>query len=98
VIEHRSEFLGQRIEVASCEITCENAAKMIGSASGHDVRYIPASFAENADIKSMMRWYAKVGYDVDLTALHAAYPEVGWTSAEAWAETQDWPRHFGEGS
>ena len=38
----------------------------------------------------MFEWFDQVGYDVDIPALHRAFPEVAWHSFEAWAQDADW--------
>jgi len=38
----------------------------------------------------MAEWFDRVGYDVDIAALHAAFPEVRWHSFSDWAREFDW--------
>ena len=33
----------------------------------------------------MYQWFEEVGYDVDLDALHARFPAVGWQSLADWS-------------
>ena len=33
----------------------------------------------------MFEWFDRIGYDVDIAALRAAFPEVGWQSFADWA-------------
>ena len=38
----------------------------------------------------MFEWFDRVGYDVDIAALHKELPEVGWHSFADWARAFDW--------
>jgi hypothetical protein len=38
----------------------------------------------------MMAFFGSGGYRVDIPALHAAYPGVGWHDLDTWAAKQDW--------
>ena len=44
----------------------------------------------NDDLAAMMRFFRERGYSIDIEALHAAYPEVGWHTVESWAREQNW--------
>jgi hypothetical protein len=38
----------------------------------------------------MFEWFDRVGYDVDIAALHRDFPEVRWHSFADWARAFDW--------
>ncbi|GAB2529778.1 NmrA/HSCARG family protein [Paramicrobacterium agarici] len=95
VFDDPQRFAGQRIELASSEETGAEVAKALSAVLGRDVEYaeIPLEAIEasgNADLAAMMRFFRERGYSVDIDALHAAYPEVGWHTVESWAREQEW--------
>ncbi|MET7998053.1 hypothetical protein ABZU76_44925 [Amycolatopsis sp. NPDC005232] len=40
----------------------------------------------NPDMHAMWEFLNGPGYQVDITALHATHPEIGWTSFATWAQ------------
>jgi uncharacterized protein YbjT (DUF2867 family) len=93
VIERRERFVGERIEVASDEVSGLEAAQLIAAMSGQPIRYVEVPLAQvRAAHEDQARWYewlALTGYQVDLARLHASWPEVGWHSFAEWLPTQD---------
>ncbi|WP_437283622.1 NmrA family NAD(P)-binding protein [Sorangium sp. So ce375] len=89
VLERRCDFLGRRIELASDELTGADAVSALSRVAGREIRYAEVPLAEvrarSEELAAMFRWLARGGYGVDLGALHAAYPEVGWRRFEGWA-------------
>lgn len=94
VLEHPEDMLGRRIEVASDEVTGEQAAGLISAVSGSKVRYeqvpLTAVHSRSADLEKMFGWLEAVGYAVPIVTLRQAFPEVGWHTFEDWARLQDW--------
>lgn len=94
VIERRESFLGQRLEIASDELTLATAAAAITEASGRHIEYtglpIDAVRQRNADLARMFEWFDRVGYDADVVGLRWLYPEVYWHRFSVWAREQDW--------
>ena len=94
VMEQPEEFLGQRIEVASDEVTGEQAAALIAYVSEHKLRYeeLPptARSAGSEDFERMFAWLRQEGYHANIALLRRDYPEVGWHTFEDWARTQRW--------
>jgi uncharacterized protein YbjT (DUF2867 family) len=89
VLERRQELLGQRIEIAADELSAQQMAHTLQGASGRAVHYQQLDLAGRfGDIAMMYRYLDEVGYHVDLDALHARFPEVGWTTFEAWVEVE----------
>jgi hypothetical protein len=41
-------------------------------------------------LTALFSWLEEDGHAVDLEALHARHPEVGWHSFADWAGEQDW--------
>jgi uncharacterized protein YbjT (DUF2867 family) len=94
VIEGRERFLGQRIDIASDELTNATAAAAISEASGRHIEYtalpIDAVRQQNEDLARMFEWFDRVGYDADVIGLRSLYPEVTWHRFSVWAGEQDW--------
>jgi len=94
VIERRGSFLGQRIDIASDEVTSATVAAAISAASGRRIEYaalpIDAVRQQNEDLARMFEWFDRVGYDADVVGLRLLYPEVDWHRFSNWAREQDW--------
>jgi uncharacterized protein YbjT (DUF2867 family) len=95
VIERRESFLGQRIEIASDELTGATAATVLSEVSGRHIEYtaLPVDTVRqwNKDLALMFEWFDRVGYDADVVGLRSLYPEVDWHRFSSWAREQDWP-------
>jgi len=95
VIERRGSFLGQRIDIASDELTNATAAAAISEAAGRPIAYtalpIDAVRQQNEDLARMFEWFERVGYDADVIGLRELYPEINWHRFSAWAREQHWP-------
>lgn len=91
VLQQPTRFTGQRIEVASVTVTGEQLARALTRWLGREVEYaeLPVDPADE-DFRAMIEWFRSGGYRVDIPALRAAYPEVGWHDLETWGATQDW--------
>lgn len=87
VLDSRDVMLGQRIEIASDQLTAEHAAAVISSLVSH-----PVQIAEPppAQVNPLSAWLEHVGPAVDIAALRRRYRQVGWHSFADWAATQDW--------
>jgi len=96
VIERRESFLGNRIDIASDELTGATAAAAISKASGRHIEYtalpIDAMRKQNEDQARMFEWFDRVGYDADVVGLRSFYPEVEWHRFSTWAREQSWSR------
>jgi uncharacterized protein YbjT (DUF2867 family) len=99
MLEWPDEFLGRRIEVASDEVTGEQAAALLSYVSGHKLRYeelaLEAVRANSQDMGRMFEWFHQVGYHAPISTLRRDYPEVGWHTFEDWARVQDWDALLG---
>ncbi|MFF9767840.1 NmrA/HSCARG family protein [Streptomyces sp. NPDC014636] len=80
-------FVGRRIELAGDAPTPVEMAAASGAALGGTVRHNEVRLDEihNDDMRAMWAFLRSVGYGVDLPALHAAHPELRWTSFADWA-------------
>jgi uncharacterized protein YbjT (DUF2867 family) len=94
IFERRDEFLGERIDIASDDLSGQEVAESIGKHTGRSLGFFQIPLEgmreQNADFAKMFEWFDEVGYDVDIEELRRKYPEVGWTSFDGWVERQDW--------
>ena len=92
MLEHRNSFLGKRIDIASDEITGEQAAKILSNELGHRIRYVQIPLERvrqaNEDMARMYEWYERIGTGIDITSLHQEYPEVNWLTFKDWARSR----------
>ena len=87
VIESPKRFLGKRIDIASDEVTGEQAAEILSNVLEYKIKYTPIT-APNEDLARMFEWYEKVGTGIDITSLHHEYPTVNWLSFKDWARSK----------
>lgn len=94
LIERRESVFGKRYDIAGDELTGMQAAALASKASGRDIRFegFPpdAMRKDSEDMALMFEWFDRVGYSVDIAALHRDFPEVPWLSFEDWVSKQDW--------
>lgn len=92
VLERRKPFLGKRIDIASDEVTGEQAAKILSDELEHRIRYVHIPLEQvrqaNEDMARMYEWYERVGTSIDITNLHQEYPEVDWLTFKDWARSR----------
>lgn len=90
VLERGKRFLGKRIDIASDEVTGEQAAKILSNELGQRIRYVHVPLEQvyqaNEDMARMYEWYEKVGTGIDISALHQENPEVNWLTFRDWAK------------
>ncbi len=94
VLADPDAYAGRRIEIASDESTPADMAAMLSAATGRTIEhaFIPldAVREQREDVALMYEWFDRVGYNVDLAELQAAFPDVPWRGFDAWAQAQDW--------
>jgi uncharacterized protein YbjT (DUF2867 family) len=92
VLERRKPFLGKRIDIASDEVTGQEATEILSNELGRRMRYVHIPLEQvyqaNEDMARMYEWYEKVGTGIDISALHQEYPEVNWLSFKDWAKSK----------
>lgn len=97
VLEHSKTFRDKRIDIASDEVTGEQATKVLSNELGREIRYVHIPLDRvregNEDVARMFEWYEKVGTGIDIPSLHQEYPQVNWLSFLDWAKS-----HKGRGS
>ena len=71
VLERRTSFLGKRIDIASDELTGEQAAKILSDELGHKIKYVQVPLEQirqaSEDIALMYEWYERVGTGIETT-------------------------------
>ncbi|MEO9329090.1 NmrA/HSCARG family protein [Gordonia aurantiaca] len=85
--------VGERIEIASDQPTPAEMAQVIGEVLGTRVSaesYDPERIPDPGRSK-MFTFLSARGNEIDIPALHARFPDVGWQSFAAWA-TRALPR------
>jgi uncharacterized protein YbjT (DUF2867 family) len=88
-IEQSDRFTGQRIPVASDELTAKQAAESISSLIPRRLEARRAPVEElPPGVGFLFGWLESTGHHVDIDSLHDEFPEVGWRDYGAWAEEQ----------
>lgn len=95
VLEHREEFAGRRVDIASDELSGEDVAEVLTRVTGREIHYVELPLEQvrqaiGEDGARMFEWFDRVGYSADIEALRWEHPEVGWHTFEEWAKEQDW--------
>jgi uncharacterized protein YbjT (DUF2867 family) len=93
-LENKERFVGKRIDVASDDLTGAQAAAILAKVLGKPIKYFQVPLEEirkmSEDLVKMYEWFERVGYDLNIAALHEEYPEVVWHTFETWTKEQDW--------
>src|SRR5919106_812165 len=94
VLERRDSFLGKRIDIASDELTGEQAAEVLSDELGRKIRYVKVPLEQirqaSEDLARMYEWFERVGTGIDVASLHQQYPEVNWLTFKDWVKSQNW--------
>ncbi len=89
--EKSEELDGEAIDLAGDELTMPETAQILGEAIGKTVSFVPTPIEEvrkfSADFASMLEWFDRVGYDVDIAGNSKTYGIQPVTLAEWVAET-----------
>jgi uncharacterized protein YbjT (DUF2867 family) len=89
VIERPHEFAGQRIRLASDELSAERAAAALSSMVGRqlEAEQLPAE-EQPPSLRAVFAWLEHPGHNVDIAQLRRRYPEVGWHDCAAWLRSK----------
>ena len=94
VLERRNSFLGKRIDIASDELTGEQAAKVLSDELRRKISYVQVPLEQirqaSEDLALMFQWFERIGTGVDVASLHKQYPEVNWLTFKDWVKSQNW--------
>src|SRR5918911_4050017 len=74
VLERREPFLGKRIDIASDEVTGQQAAEILSNELGYKIKYVPVPLEQvyraNEDMARMYEWYEKGRNGINIKSLH----------------------------
>jgi uncharacterized protein YbjT (DUF2867 family) len=94
VLERRNSFLGKRIDIASDELTGEQAVKVLSDELRREINYVQVPLQQirqvSEDLALMFQWFERIGTGVDVASLHKQYPEVNWLTFKDWVKSQNW--------
>ncbi|HUI73253.1 MAG TPA: NmrA/HSCARG family protein [Spirochaetia bacterium] len=95
VLENESRFVGKRFDLASDELTGDEAVAILSEVTGRPFIYyqVPLDAIRQRmgdDGARMYEWFDRVGYTFDRAELHREFPDVAFHSFGSWAKTQDW--------
>jgi uncharacterized protein YbjT (DUF2867 family) len=95
VLEDAGRFTGKRFDLASDELTGNDALAILSRVTGRPFDYyqIPLDVVRQRmgeDLAKMYEWFDRVGFAVDRAALHREFPDVAFHDFESWAKMQDW--------
>jgi uncharacterized protein YbjT (DUF2867 family) len=88
-IERPDEFGGQRVPIASDEITAEQAAHALSRELGREftAAQVPGERLPPG-VRALFDWLQHNSQNVDLVALRGRYPNVGWHNYVFWVRSQ----------
>lgn len=99
VLKRGPELAGRRINYAGDELTPIQMTEVMARASGRALEFVRQPLEEvratSEDLALMYDWFDRVGYTADIPALRNEFPEVEWSTFEAWATSQDWEALLG---
>jgi uncharacterized protein YbjT (DUF2867 family) len=88
ILDRREEHLSERVEIAADAPT---PAEMAGALGARAVETPLDDLRERRpDIAALYAFLANDGYDIDMRAVRARYPEVAWMSFAEWAADVEW--------
>ncbi len=95
VLEDAGRFTGKRFDLASDELTGNDALAILSRVTGRSFSYyqVPLDVIRQRmgeDAVRMYEWFDRVGFAVDRAALRREFPDVAFHDFESWAKTQDW--------
>jgi len=95
VLEDSARFTGKRFDLASDELTGNDAMAILSRVTGRPFSYyqIPLDVIRQRmgeDAVKMYEWFDRVGFAVDRVALRREFPDVTFHDFESWTKTQDW--------
>ncbi len=95
VLEDAGRFTGKRFDLASEELTGNDAMAILARVTGRPFSYyqVPLDVIRQRmgeDAVKMYEWFDRVGFAVDRAALRREFPDVNFHNFESWAKMQDW--------
>jgi uncharacterized protein YbjT (DUF2867 family) len=83
--ERIDQLTGQRIELASDELTGAQAAERLSRATDRPFTF--ERVEAPPPLRPLFAWLETVGFAIDVAGLRARYPDVGWRSFSTWARS-----------
>jgi uncharacterized protein YbjT (DUF2867 family) len=95
VLENAGRFTGKRFDLASDDLSGDNATAILSRVTGRSFTYfqVPLDVVRQRmgeDAVKMYQWFDRVGFTVDRAELRREFPDVAFHDFESWAKTQDW--------
>jgi uncharacterized protein YbjT (DUF2867 family) len=95
VLEEPARFTGKRFDLASDELTGNDAMSILSRVTGRNFTYyqVPLDVVRQRmgeDAVKMYEWFDRVGFAVDRATLRREFPDVAFQDFESWAKKQDW--------
>jgi len=95
VLGDAGRFTGKRFDLASDELTGNDAMAILARVTGRPFSYyqVPLDVIRQRmgeDAVKMYEWFDRVGFAVDRAALRREFPNVAFHDFESWAKAQDW--------
>ena len=96
-VEHPEAMVGERIEVASEDISGNDIAKILSEVLGRTIPYVQLSLDQvrqtaGSEIAAMYDKFENNPYKINIPALHKRFPEIKWHTFREWAGTVDWSK------
>jgi uncharacterized protein YbjT (DUF2867 family) len=88
-VEQSEQLAGERVEIASDEITAEQTVDVLARVTGRPFaveRHPPSSLGPG--LAALFAWLDERGHHVDVAALHQRPPDIAWHSFERWVQEQ----------
>lgn len=94
-LEDAGRFTGKRFDLASDELTGNDAISILSRVTGRNFTYyqVPLDVIRQRmgeDAVKMYEWFERVGFTVDRAALRREFPDVTFHDFESWSKTQNW--------
>jgi uncharacterized protein YbjT (DUF2867 family) len=85
VIEQPDEFAGQRIVLASDELSAEQAATSLSRVIGRSLEPMQVPPDElSPGLRALFSWLEHTGHNVDIGELRRRYPKIRWHDYADW--------------
>jgi uncharacterized protein YbjT (DUF2867 family) len=86
-IEQRERFAGQRLELASDQLSAIEAAGVLSRVLGTKLEATPLrSEGLPPPLRALFEWLVQSAVSVDIDALRERFPEIGWHRFDDWTE------------
>jgi uncharacterized protein YbjT (DUF2867 family) len=95
VLEHRERYAGKRFDISGDAVSANDTIRILSELTGRSFRHyqLPMDMVRGTmgeDGVRMFEYFERTGYHVDREESTREFPELRWTSFEAWARAFDW--------